>query len=163
MALPMCERWEANIWDDFQLRNLFRLHPISDGNAVCPELANVTRVGEEMLDSTPTERFRLTESSNLGPVGNVDDSSSAGSTGNTLDRTWDLWVGPKGHLLQTELIGVYPAVDDQPEIRVEVTSVISGVGEPNVITAPNTGGPTPVPSRSATTTSAGAPTAASTR
>jgi hypothetical protein len=125
--------WEAR--DDIQLRNLYRLHPISEGNDICPNLGAVAMVGEEVLDSTPAKHFQLIESSGIGPVGNVDDSSVVGAP---ISDTWDLWVDSTGQLVQTKLTVIYPSVDDRPEIRVEALSVISGVGESNVITAPIT-------------------------
>ena len=109
----------------------------SEGSVICPELGPVARVREGMLGSVPTRRFRLTEATSLGPFANVDVASSSNS-GYKVDQTWDFWVDPSGQLVQTKVVMVGPTVDDQSEpSRAEFLSVISGVGEPNVIVAPD--------------------------
>ena len=141
--------WENLGHTDFDYRGFLYPIPVGgEGNAICPELGSVARVGEEMLESASVERFRLAESINLGPIGNVDDLSTADYT-NTI--TLDLWVDSTGQLVQTESILTVPAVGDQPGGSIEVLSVISGVGEPNVITAPD------IATTTATTTPATTP------
>ena len=147
------DEWEVS--DEFQLGDL---HPTIPGvDALCPELGHTVRVGEEMLDSTPVEHFRSTASQDIGPVGNVDDPSSSSSP-MAFEFVQDLWVDSTGQLTQTKLVQTV-AVDGEKG-RAEMLSVISGVGEPNVITAPDIAGRKSSSSPSATTTPAETPGAA---
>ena len=126
------------------LSTFHSLHPITGGSVVCPnlDLGAVTRVGEGMLESRKVEHFRLAEGSNIGPVANI---GGALSVVDVLERTWDIWVDSNGQLVQTDLTADYAATADYPQTRVTVRSIISGVGEPNVITAPALPTPTPTP------------------
>ena len=129
----------------FPLRLLHSPHPIEGDFVVCPDLglAALTRVGEETLGATKTDHFRLTEGSGVGPVTNV--GAPAASASGIPDRTWDIWVDPNGELIQTRLIADYGETPDYAAFRVDIQSTISGVGEPNIITAPTLPTPTPTP------------------
>ena len=128
----------------FPLRLLHLPHPIEGDFIVCPNLglAALTRVGEETLGVTQVERFRLTEGDPVGPVTNVGAPASAADP---VDRTWDIWVNSNGELVQTRLIADYVESPDYAAFQVETQSTISGIGEPNVITAPTLPTPTPTP------------------
>ena len=116
------------------------IHHIRGGNVVCPQLRPEAKVGDEVLGATSTARFRFSQSSVIGPVGVLDTGSPpvAVASGDVVAKSiYELWVDSTGRLLQTKIVATFKAGDNQPEEnRGEMTSIISGVGEPNVITAP---------------------------
>lgn len=117
-------------------------HPIEGEFIVCPdlEIGSVTRVGSELLNDQQVDHFRIDEGSDIGPIANIEDIQS---TAQIVDRTWDIWVDSNGQLVQTALVADYAATAYYPETRVTIHSTISGVGEPNAITAPTLPTPTP--------------------
>ena len=142
-AREIGEEWRQST-QYFPLRLLHLPHPIEGDFIVCPNLglAALTRVGEETLGVTQVERFRLIEGEPVGPVTNVGAPASAADP---VDRTWDIWVNSNGELVQTRLIADYVESPDYAAFQVETQSTISGIGEPNVITAPTLPTPTPTP------------------
>ncbi len=107
---------------------------ISPG-ALCPQLeGSIARVGEEMVESTSTIHFSESRTTNYGPLGSTDDYS-----GPTTAETWDFWIDSETQgLLQMKQVHDTPASDWYPaDYRAELTSQISGVNEPNIITAPD--------------------------
>ena len=125
---------------------------------LCPEGA-VARVGEEELDSGDAVRYQILETFGTpGPVGNVLGDSTPDSEvpmDPGYNAAWDFWVGDDGLLAQTNqrfTTMSYPELGgDAVAWSIQYRTVISGVGEPNVIEAPlilvdaSTPTPTPTP------------------
>lgn len=128
----------------FPLSAFHSPHPIEGEFVVCPDLkiGPLTKVGPELLNDISVDHFRLTEGSSVGPVANT---GGAPSTADIVDRTWDIWVDSNGQLVQTALVTDYAATPDYAAFQVDIQSTISGVGEPNIITAPTLPTPTPTP------------------
>ena len=134
--------WER-LEQHFSLRSFIKIHPIDGSSALCPEINSAVEIGEDIVEESLTNRYRIIEQSagNLGPVANVDGSL----TGPLVSRTWDIWVQPDGRLVQTKLVADYAATANYAAFQAEVTTIISGIGEPNTITAPTLPTPTPTP------------------
>ena len=102
-------------------------------NSLCPEFGPVAKVGEETVREVGENHYRLTATgvgAPEGPTGQVDENTYI-SPGQ--DMTWDYWLNQDGQLLRMEQVitqtGRYPR-------QVLITTVVSDVGEPNVIEAP---------------------------
>lgn len=100
---------------------------------VCPNIEDTaTRIGEEIIGSIPTTRF-----SDDGPKiyylpGTFDDPTQP-----KMSIKRDLWIDAKGQLVQFKQVFDTPAGDWYPaHQRIEFTSKVSDVGEPNVIEVP---------------------------
>ena len=110
---------------------------VRSDNPLCPEIGAMGPVGsvdEGMASEISPGHFQITGTgvgAPEGPVGQVDENTYI-TQGH--DVTWDYWLNDDGQLLKTrELI----TLTGHPDAgQVEVTTVISGVGEPNVIKAP---------------------------
>ena len=128
----------------FPLSAFHSPHPIESEFVVCPDLTigSLTRVGAESLNDQPVDHFRIDEGSDIGPVANI---GGAPSQADVVDRTWDIWVDSNGQLVQTALVADYAKTPDYAAFQVDIQSTISGVGEPNIITAPTLPTPTPTP------------------
>ena len=129
--------WEISEYS-FQGFALAHLLPVSDrnrleGSTLCPELGHVARVSEESVNGTETERFRITETTNYGPLSDTGDFSDEDYV---IEDAWDIWLDDDGQLVQTQRVTVHPVAGDAQGQKVEIVSKILEVGEPNVITAP---------------------------
>lgn len=114
-------------------------------NPVCPDIEELTEqewgaynaLGEEQLNGVTTQHF--TDGGSLGPVGAVDGALPVGSY--SEDRRHEFWIDPDGQLVQTkeEWLLRFQVTEGAPPIqqRTHTTSTFSGIGEPNVITAPS--------------------------
>ena len=105
-------------------------------DSLCPDLGEVAQVGEETIDGVPVNRYFFSVDQDLGPVGNVDDSGSPDNTVGT-DENWDVWVDDTGVLVQTKQSILIHADGGGLEGSSEFVSKVSGIDEPNVITAPD--------------------------
>ena len=125
--------WER-LDQSFLLSTFYSPHPIKGEFVVCPNLdwPSLTLVGEEMLDEQLVERYRIEMAQRQVQV---------------IDRTYDIWVDSNGQLVQAQQIMDFEATEFYPATRAVFRSTISGVGEPNVITAPTL--PTPIPTPTA--------------
>lgn len=114
----------------FSLSTLYSPHPIKGEFVVCPNLdwPSLTLVGEEMLDGQLVEHYRMEIMARQVQV---------------IDRTYDIWVDSNGQLVQAQQIMDFEATEFYPATRAVFRSTISGVGEPNVISAPDLPAPTP--------------------
>ena len=114
--------WER-LDQSFSLSTLYSPHPIKGEFVVCPNLdwPSLTLVGEEMLDGQLVEHFRIEMMQRQVQV---------------IDRTYDIWVDSNGQLVQAQQIMDFEATEFYPATRAVFRSTISGVGEPNVISAP---------------------------
>lgn len=119
-------------------------HPIEGEFLVCPdlEIGSAIRIGSELLNDQQVNHFRIDEGSDIGSIADIEDIQS---TADLVNRTWDIWVDSNGQLVRTTLVADYAETPDYAAFRLEVQSTISGVGEPNVITAPTLPTPTPTP------------------
>lgn len=126
----------------FSLPQFHSPHPIESEFVVCPnlEIGSLSLVGSDLLNGQEVDHFRIGEELNLKPI---TDPGDVLSETDVVNRIWDIWVDANGQLVQTTLIADYAETPDHPAIRVDIQSTISGVGEPNVITAPTLPTPTP--------------------
>ena len=92
---------------------------VKSDNPLCPEIGPVARVDEEMVNEIGTDHYRLTE---------------IGADDGLLDITWDYWVNDDGQLLKTQQLITLTGNTEAGQVA--ITTEISGVGEPNTITAP---------------------------
>ena len=114
--------WER-LDQSFSLSTLYSPHPIKGEFVVCPNLdwPSLMLVGEEALDGQLVEHFRIEMMQRQVQV---------------IDRTYDIWVDSNGQLVQAQQIMDFEATEFYPATRAVFRSTISGVGEPNVISAP---------------------------
>ena len=121
----------------FPLSNVYSPHPIKGELIVCPNLdwPSLTLIGEETLNEQLVEHFRIEIMQHQIQV---------------VDRTYDIWVDSSGQLVQAQQIMDFEATEFYPASRAVFRSTISGVGEPNVITAPALPTPSPAPTRTST-------------
>ena len=114
--------WER-LDQSFSLSTFYSPHPIKGEFVVCPNLEwpSLTLVGEEMLDGQLVEHFRMEVTQREVQV---------------IDRTYDIWVHSNGQLVQAQQIMDFEATEFYPATKAVFRSTISGVGEPNVISAP---------------------------
>ncbi len=121
----------------FPLSRVYSPHPIKGEFVVCPNLdwPSLTLIGEETLNEQLVEHFRIEIMQHQVQV---------------VDRTYDIWVDSSGQLVQAQQIMDFEATEFYPASRAVFRSTISGVGEPNVITAPALPTPSPAPTRTST-------------
>ena len=103
-------------------------------NSLCPEFGPVATVGEETVSEVGDDHYRLTATgvgAPDGPTGQVDENTYI-SPGQ--DMTWDYWLNEDGQLLKMQQL--ITQTDNKDAGQVLITTVVSGVGEPNVIEAP---------------------------
>ena len=114
--------WER-LDQSFSLSTFYSPHPIKGEFVVCPNLEwpSLTLVAEEMIDEQLVEHYRIEIMQRQVQV---------------IDRTYDIWVDSNGQLVQAQQIMDFEATEFYPATRAVFRSTISGVGEPNVITAP---------------------------
>ena len=105
----------------------FDLRPTADGWSLCPELEGISKVGIETLQGVETTRYAISHKIDLLPEENEVYIAT---------YTWDWWVDQTGLLVQMKASEIYPPADIAEGGRVYSVSRISGVGEPNTITAP---------------------------
>lgn len=109
----------------------------------CPDLTELTAfnaLGEERLDGVLVRHFESAP---------WDRSAlSDGITEGTISRSYEFWVDATGRLVQFKesVHERYRYDQDGPlqDTRIQYVYKISGIGEPNVITAPTLPTPTPV-------------------
>lgn len=113
-------------------------------NPACPDVEALTEkewkaynaLGEEQVDGVTTQHFA--DSGPLGAVGVVDGSMPVGTIEH--DYRHHFWIDNAGSLVQAkvEILTLFQTVEgaSPQEVRGEFLISISGVGEPNVITAP---------------------------
>jgi hypothetical protein len=115
---------------DPDFRSTWILHPYS----LCPDLSEFKLVGEEETGGTSLKHFQNSGPLLFGMFGMVGQLMGA----DILDHTiWNFWVNSHGQLVRGESVTVTHFGDQGlPKITVEHFFVISGVGEPNKLTAP---------------------------
>ena len=110
---------------------------VESDNPLCPEIGPVARVGEETVSEVSADHYRLTDTgvgAPDGPTGQVDENTYITKG---LDITWDYWLNEDGQILKIQ--EVITLTGDTDAGQVEVTTEVSGIGDPNVITVPATG------------------------
>lgn len=120
-------------WRVMSITNIQHSFPYSL-DSLCPDLGPVARVGEETIDSIPVTHFESSKITNYGILGNVDDVSSPSEL--VVTDEWDIWIDDTGQMVQFTHTVSSPKTHNSPDESSEVTLKISGVGEPNIITAP---------------------------
>ena len=108
--------------------------PLESDNSLCPEIGPGARVGEKTVSEVGEDHYRLTATgvgAPDGPTGRVDENTYI-SPGQ--DMTWDYWLNEDGQLLKMQQLITLTGKTDAGQVA--ITTVISGVGEPNTITAP---------------------------
>ena len=104
---------------------------------LCPDVTSETveKAGSEEINSIPTTRYIRRES--------TPGSKDGATTILPVNTTTEYWVDSSGQLVRTRVVqvvgpepGAEPGSAAAETVRGEATFVISGVGEPNVITAP---------------------------
>lgn len=141
-------REDEGLWEEVNLYSPLEIfhspHPIEGEFVVCPNLENqaLALVGSELLNGQEVDHFRIGEELNLKPI---TDPGDIRSDADVINRIGDIWVDANGQLVRTTLIADYAETPDYAAFRVDIQSTISGVGEPNVITAPTLPTPTPTP------------------
>ena len=99
-----------------------KLHDVS-GSTLCPTGGTAVRhVGAESLGGATVQHYTASETPAV-PQGEP--------LAYTTRRTWDYWVGADNQLKQINRVVTLSTGNAQ-----EFRTTISGVGEPNVITAP---------------------------
>ena len=104
------------------------------GADLADRLEEVSRMEEETLGSFEVERFRGTYTLRYSDLGTSDDSGESDIIGVGV---WDFWIDSNGLMIQTRQALMDPeAEDDSESEQITTLSIISGVREPNKITAP---------------------------
>ena len=123
------------------------LSALGDWPVACPSVSGVTWSGEEALNGEMTTRYTSGE----GPEAfdNLDYDPSLFSDSYALDTSsHEYWVDSGGQLVQHRM-NQYSQFVEEGEVRgvghVVTLTTFSGIGEPNVITAPQLPTPTPIP------------------
>ena len=123
------------------------LSVLGDWPVACPSVSGVTWSGEEALNGEMTTRYTSGE----GPEAfdNLDYDPSLFSDSYNLDTSsHEYWVDSGGQLVQHRM-NQYSQFVEEGEVRgvghVVTLTTFSGIGEPNVITAPQLPTPTPIP------------------
>ncbi len=112
------------------------LGSLSEGNIVCPELHNTSKVGTETIEGTKTTRYHDSYSIDQAKYIFPDEKERAGRTF-VVHHAWDFWIDSTGLLVQVKKVDSYPPLEGHSERQVfEEVTTISGVGETNTITAP---------------------------
>lgn len=113
-------------------------------NPICPDVEALTdrewaaynALGEEQVNGVGAQHFA--DSDPLGPVGAVEGSMPLGTIKH--DYRHHFWIDNAGSLVQAkvEFLTLFQSVEGAPpqEAKGDYLFTISGVGEPNVITAP---------------------------
>lgn len=133
-------------WKEWRRRDVEAGPPLLQylgDNPLCPDLANLTvrsegtfnALGDDLVDGVSTLHF--SDGGRLGPVGRVDDPEAQG----TVSEKFDFWVDQdSGQLVQVVTEAHYRNQRFQegpPEnLKARWEIKFSGIGEPNVITAP---------------------------
>ena len=110
------------------------LMEVQSANPLCPEIGPVATVGEETVATVGEHHYRLTATgvgAPDGPTGQVGENTYI-SPGQ--DMTWDYWLNEDGQLLKMQQVITLTGNTDAGQLM--ITTEISGVGEPNEITAP---------------------------
>ena len=101
-----------------------------DGWSICPDSENAEKVGPSYVQGMNTTlyswRFSRDDSPDSEPL-------------NYTTYHWDFWVDETGQLVQLRRTETYRALDGRPTSASNWTTIISGVGEANTITAPAVG------------------------
>ena len=119
-------------------------------NPVCPNLQQAGGAsgasGSETIDGVSTTRYTITFAHDITPRSSGASGASGSSDTPTpvpqiVDYTWDVWIAQDGQLIQSKEFSVAPLLKGRTERQsMTILSKISGVGEANVITAPELAG-----------------------
>ena len=116
--------WQVEPAASTTLLALFGATPTADGWSICPDLAKAEKGGTEVVQGSPATRYTVSVSIDALP-------NSAKE--HIVHTQWDVWVDETGQLVQVRRTETHPT---EPTTITTQTTVISGVGETNVITAP---------------------------
>ena len=108
------------------LQRFFNITTADGGQSVCPNITKMEKVGVEMLDGVERTVYKIETALNFLPepekyIVNI--------------RT-DFLVDAAGQLVQLRTVESHPATDERGSGTVTTIVTISGIGEPNTITAP---------------------------
>ncbi len=106
---------------------------------LCPDLSQnpIRSLGEDTIDGKSVRRFSASTSN---PQGSIDG-------GPDIQYTWDFWIEPSGLLVRSRVVSTHQSNGSSgtragsggsadATTSITITSTISSIGEPNVITAP---------------------------
>ncbi len=118
--------WEvAHDIDAKNLARMLSLQPAADGSwSLCPQVTNIEKVGPETLDGVATTHYTALD----------EEFTKSGKTDVYIGVTLHYWLDEEGLLVQFQM-DVEHQHGDQAVLN-RTTTKVSGVGEPNVITAP---------------------------
>ncbi len=121
--------WEvAHDIDSKNLARMLSLQPAADGSwDLCPQVTNIEKLGPEMLDGVATTHYKSVS----------EEFTKAGKDDVYIGVTLRYWLNEEGLLVQFQM-DVEHHHGDQAVLN-RTTTKVSGVGEPNVITAPTVG------------------------
>ena len=92
-------------------------------------------MGDEIIDGVAVTRYTFSVDHDLElealEAGDYD------SYDYIAEDDWDVWLDSTGAMVQTKRSIVYRSDEGEVVATSELTSRISGIGEPNVITAPD--------------------------
>ena len=105
-----------------------------EGNVLCaPTEDNVSRVGSDVVNGVPTQRYRLTRTYVAEDYALHDifgDGVDSLPDDYVESATWDYWVGPDDLIRQTKYVGKFKLGN-----VVEQHTTVSGIGEANTLPA----------------------------
>ena len=116
------------------LANLIGIPELSAASVRCPELKNMVKIGQETIDGATMTRYQRTFSYDFAK----DFAEEVRPQGDhVVFYTLDYWADSEGQLTRVKATQSYPPQEPggQRYLQEQVTK-ISGIGEPNVITAP---------------------------
>lgn len=125
---PIYPKWYLLPYD---YRFPLRTHPYGTATDLCPELGPVANVGQESVGSANTQRLRATLNYVYEDRSRVNEETGEKELYDLeINNVWDFWVDDGGMLVQT-------LKEQEKESLTKWTlTKVSGVGQPNVITAP---------------------------
>ncbi len=105
--------------------------PTATGWSICPVLEEAVRVGDEVVQGMTTTHYTASDSFKGLPDGTKE---------RLITTQWDYWVDETGLLVQLRRVETRPPQSQWPVTFITTqTTIISGVGEENTITAPAVG------------------------
>ena len=105
--------------------------PTATGWSICPVLEEAMKVGDEVVQGMTTTHYTASDSFKALPDGTKE---------RLITTQWDYWVDETGLLVQLRRVETRPPHSQLPVTFITTqTTIISGVGEPNSITAPTVG------------------------
>ena len=121
------EPWRVDEYTQGRFFADYGLQLTEEGLSICPDLSRAEKLSEEMLDGVSTTRYASSGDLVL---------PSGGGDSHTLRIEWDYWMDETGQLVQIEAYTYAPVEDGNDDSEGTGVVKIVGVGEPNVITAP---------------------------